>query len=136
WSGAGGDADMSELIGQITELRRRFPQLRRRQWSREGVDIRWLTPLGADMTPEDWNFPNGRFLCCVVGDSSDGGAPVYIVLNAAPQAIAFRLPAVTNFARWTLELHTGARDESSVTHIARAMLEAPARSVLVFSAAP
>ena len=100
WSGLGRDGeDMTALIGQVTQLRRQFPQLRGRSWlvgeRADGRhDVRWLTPEATEMTDQDWSFPNGRFLSYVLSADESSRPLVYLVLNAAPEAIEFTLPAV------------------------------------------
>ena len=54
----------------------------------------WLTPDATEMTEQDWSFPNGRFLSYVLSADESGRPPVFLVLNAAPEAIEFTLPAV------------------------------------------
>ena len=51
------------------------------------------------MTEEDWNFPEGRFLAYVLGPSGDGQQPIFIVLNAAPEEIAFNLPKLPEWKK-------------------------------------
>ena len=46
------------------------------------------------MTEQDWNFPEGRFLSYVLGPIEPGAPSLYIVLNAAPEAIEFTFPAL------------------------------------------
>ncbi len=58
------------------------------------------------MTEQDWNFPNGRFLSYVLSADESGRPPVFLVLNAAPEAIEFTLPAVPACKHWTKELDT------------------------------
>ena len=95
---------MTALVGQLTELRQQFPQLRPRHWV-EGrradgsYGVLWLTPKATEMTPEDWNFPEGRFLSYVLGPMEKGQPPLYIVLNAAPEEIEFVLPTVPGVGR-------------------------------------
>jgi isoamylase len=140
WSGLEHDgADMTALLALLNDLRRQFPQLRARRWV-EGkrpdgsYGVLWLTPKAAEMTQADWNFPEGRFLSYVLGPAERGQSPLYIVLNAAPQAIDFTLPSVPEARRWNALLNTAAtpdkRELASGTK-----LQAPARSVLVFSGA-
>src|SRR4030088_3291150 len=67
WSGIGRAEDHTALIAHLTELRRRFAQLRPRRGvegrRRDGsFGVLWLTPQAAEMTEQDWNFPEGRFL--------------------------------------------------------------------------
>jgi isoamylase len=140
WSGLEHDgADMTALVAQLSELRRRFPQLRPRRWV-EGrrpdgsFGVLWLTPKATEMTEPDWNFPEGRFLSYALGPLEPGRPPLYVVLNAAPEAIDFILPSVRDGRRWKALLNTAAvADKQELAGGTR--LQAPARSVLVFSGA-
>src|SRR5262249_27440677 len=100
WSRLGNDDDdLTALIGRLTQLRRRFPQLQGHDWldgrHPEGsYDVLWLTPDAAEMTEEDWRFPNGHFLSHVLAPTDRGQPPLFLVLNAATQTIDFTLPSV------------------------------------------
>jgi isoamylase len=138
WSGSGREGDdMTALVGQLTELRQQFPQLRPRHWV-EGrradgsYGVLWFTPKATEMTPEDWHFPEGRFLSYVLGPLEKGQPPLYIVLNAASEEIDFVLPMVPNVGHWTARLNTAASQDQQDS-APGATLQAPARSVLVFS---
>jgi glycogen operon protein len=140
WSGLEHEgADMTALVAQLTDLRRRFPQLRARRWV-EGrrpdgsFGVLWLTPKATEMTESDWNFPEGRFLSYALGPLSPGQAPLYIVFNAAPEAIEFTLPSVRDGRRWKALLNTAAAADKQEL-AAGTKSQAPARSVLVFSGA-
>jgi glycogen operon protein len=128
--------DMSGLIGQLTELRRQFPQLRLRRWV-EGrrpdgsFGVLWLTPKAAEMTEPDWNFPEGRFISYILGPADGNEAALYVVLNAADQAIMFMLPGF-GFGRWCVLLESVPRLRANQQIASKTMLEAPPRSVLVF----
>jgi len=93
WEGIGREGDdLIEFVGHMTEIRRRFPQLRTRHWldgrRADGTfGVLWLTPSAEEMREADWQFPQGRFLAYVLGPSEKGTAPIFIVLNAAPEAI-------------------------------------------------
>jgi glycogen operon protein len=137
WSGLGRDGvDLTDLVRRLIELRRRFPQLRAGSWFDGRQDdgsfgVLWLTPKAEEMTEEDWNFPDGRFLAYVLGGSDDG-APLYVALNAASEAIAVTLPAVEGWRGWREELTTVPHD-SAGRFDAGATHEVAARSVLVLS---
>ena len=141
WAGLDRDGDdMTAFIGQLTQLRKRFPQLQGRRWldgrrPDGSYDVLWLTPDATEMTDRDWNFPNGRFLSYVLGPDARGLPPLFLVLNAAPEAIAFTLPAVPECFHWTSVLDTAGAAKVSGTHLAGARLTVPGRSVLVFSGA-
>jgi glycogen operon protein len=137
WSGLGRDGvDLTDLVRRLIELRRRFPQLRAGSWFDGRQDdgsfgVLWLTPKAEEMTEEDWNFPAGRFLAYVLGGSDDG-APLYVALNAASEAIAVTLPAIEGWRGWREELTTVPHD-SAGRFDAGATHEVAARSVLVLS---
>jgi isoamylase len=139
WSGSSGD--LTPFIAQVTALRRRFPQLRARSWllgrrADGDHDVHWLTPEGTEMTPDDWNFPGRRFLSYLLGSSRDGDTPLFIVLNAAPETIAFRLPTLPQQFHWKLCLDTSVRGLEEMEFGAGSMAEAPPRSLIVFHAGP
>jgi glycogen operon protein len=139
---------MCELIGELTALRRRFPQLRPRRFvgGRQpdgSYGVLWMTPRATEMTEQDWNFPEGRFLAYALGGLEQIKAleqpkpPLYIVLNAAPQTIDFVFPTLPDCSRWTLELTTTAAAGRKGTVLdCGTKWPAPARSVMVFAGTP
>ncbi len=139
WSGLGRDGeDMTGLIAQLTDIRRRYPQLHPRHW----VDGRredgsfgalWLTPQGNEMTEQDWNFPEGRFLSYVLGPIEKEQAPLFIVLNAAPEPIEFTLPTIPDHNTWTMILNTAPGSNLGQHLPAASKSKAPGRSVLLYS---
>ncbi len=141
WGGLGrpGD-DLGDFIGRLAAIRREFAQLRSQDW----VDGRradgsygalWLTPEANEMTPEDWNFPDSRFLAYVLGPVENGAAPIFIVLNAAPDDIAFHLPRLPEYQTWRQLLNTAEDAQSSVDLPSGGEAHAPARAVLAFAGA-
>ena len=62
-----------------------------------------------------------------------GDGALYIVLNAASLAIDFVLPALSEYARWTLLLATAPKARPGHEFPASAKMQAPPRSVMVFS---
>ncbi|HET9816507.1 MAG TPA: glycogen debranching protein GlgX [Xanthobacteraceae bacterium] len=142
WSALGNaEDDMTSLLSELNGLRRRFSQLRARRWV-EGrrpdgsFGVLWLTPHATEMTEQDWNFPEGRFLSYVLGPVQQTDAPLYIVLNAAPQTIEFMLPALAEYSRWTPCLQTAREPRLGGELPAGSKAHAPPRSILVFSGSP
>ncbi len=139
WSGLGRDGeDMSALIGQLTQLRARFPQLRGDRWldgrrSDGTCDVLWLTPEAVEMTEQDWRFPNSRFLSYVLAPLERGQPPLFLVINAAPEAIDFTLPKVPECGAWSKVQDTSSAMPAGDIVAAGTRLSAPGRSVLVFS---
>jgi glycogen operon protein len=85
------------------------------------------------MTEEDWRFPNGRFLSYVLAPIERGQPPVFIVINAAPEAIAFTLPKVPECDAWRKVHDTSCATSAGDAIAASTRLSAPERSVLLFS---
>jgi glycogen operon protein len=141
WSGLGRDHDdLTAFIGRLAQLRQRFPQLRQRHWldgkSLDGRhDVLWLTPDASEMTEEDWNFPEGRFLAYVLAAPDQNGGPLFLVFNGALDGIDVALPDWKQVARWTCLLNT-ASDQllaEGATKAPGTIVTAPACSVLVFA---
>jgi isoamylase len=141
WSGLGRDGeDMTALIGQLTKLRQRYPQIQGHQWLKgrradETHDVVWLTPEAAEMTEEDWRFPNGHFLAYVLAPIGRGKTAVLVVINAAPDAIEFTLPDFPEGSTWTRVHDTTSETLGRRAIPAGTRFTAPERSVLVFSGA-
>jgi glycogen operon protein len=141
WSNLGKEGDdMTDFVGRLTRLRRRFPQLTPRHWvhgkKEDGsFGVLWLTPKAIEMTETDWNFPEGRFLAYLLGAAGDAPT-LYIALNAAPNAIELLLPQLPGTSSaWKLLLNT-ADDEPPVTFFkSGAAATAPPRSVIVMESA-
>jgi isoamylase len=138
WSALGRDGDdLTGLIAQLTDIRRRYPQLRPRHWvdgrrADGSFGVLWLTPQANEMTEQDWNFPAGRFLAYVLGPT-DGKPPLFIVLNSAPEAIEFMLPSIPEQNTWTVILNTAPGAPLGQNLPAGWKSQAPGRSVLVYS---
>jgi len=139
WDGLGREGDdLSDFVGHMTSLRTRFPQLRTRRWldgrrADGSYGVLWLTPSAEEMKEQDWNFPEGRFLSYVLGPVESGQAPIFIVLNAAPEAIAFKLPRMAEYKSWQRLLNTADSEQTAASFASGADLEAPPRSVLAFA---
>jgi glycogen operon protein len=139
WSSLGkDDEDMTGFVARLTTVRRRFPQIRTRQWvvgrrPDGSYDMLWLTPRATEMAKEDWEFPDGRFLAYVLAPAEPGGEPVCIVLNAAPEPINFTLPKLPEYSRWTLLLNSAAPAAEPEVHPAGSQAKAPPNAVMVFA---
>jgi glycogen operon protein len=140
WSRLGGGDDFTDFVHALSELRRRFPQLKPHAWLRGkrddgSYDIKWLTPAGAEMEEADWNFAEGRFLSYVLG-APNGGQPLFIVLNAAQQPVEFTLPEWPNVRQWAVAIDTGEDGDRVGSGAPGAKLSARRLTVLVFVGEP
>jgi glycogen operon protein len=139
WEGLGRDGDdLVDFIGHMAEIRRRFPQIRAHRWldgkRADGTyGVLWLTPAAEDMKDEDWKFPEGRFLAYVLGPAEHGQAPIFIVLNAAAEAITFKLPKMPEYKNWRQLLNTADVKQTVLDFASGSEATAPPRSVLAFS---
>ncbi|MDB5630779.1 MAG: glgX, partial [Tardiphaga sp.] len=133
------DDDLTDFIGHLAGLRQRFPQIRTKTWvdgrrADGSYGVLWLTPAADDMTGHDWNYPQGRFLSYVLGPDGSDAEPLFVVLNAAPEAIEFTLPKLPEYRNWTQVLNT--TDLPAVEAVASGTtFEAQPRSVLAFAGA-
>ena len=85
------------------------------------------------MTQQDWNFPEGRFLAYVLGPTQEGQPPLFTVLNAAPEEIAFRLPTLPEYKTWQQLFNSADARQTVVKLPAASDIKAPARTVLAFA---
>jgi glycogen operon protein len=141
WDNLGKEGDdLTEFVGHMTELRRRFGQIRCQRWldgrrADGSYGVLWLTPGAVEMTQTDWTFPDGRFLSYVLGPMEQGQAPIFIVLNAAPEEIGFKLPEMPEYRTWQRVLNTVETIQSTIELNSGAEAKAPPRSVLAFAGA-
>jgi glycogen operon protein len=138
WAGLNGEDDLTDFVGHMTALRRRFPQIRTHRWldgrrPDGSYGVLWLTPAAAEMKEPDWNFPEGRFLAYVLGPIDPGQPPIFIVLNAAPEAIAFKLPQIPQYKSWRQLLNTADVKQQVADFASGSETKAPPRSVLAFA---
>jgi len=141
WQGLdlAGD-NLVDFIGHLSELRRQFPQIRTHHWlDGRRVDgtygVLWLTPAAEEMTEADWKFPEGRFLAYVLGALQQGQAPIFIVLNAAPEEISFKLPKLPDYSSWRQVLNTAETEPSGAEFASGFETKAPPHAVLAFGGA-
>jgi isoamylase len=64
-----------------------------------------------------------------------GQPPIFIVLNAAPEEIAFKLPEMPEYKNWQQVLNTTEAVQSPAGFASGAETSAPPRSVLAFAGA-
>jgi glycogen operon protein len=138
WSRRDSEDDFTALIGELASMRQRFAQLKPHRWL-EGkradgsYDVKWLTPAGIEMTEDDWNFPEGRFLSYVLAPVTPRGEPLFITINAAREPIEFTLPEWPQVRQWANVLDTGENGDRTAGGMAGAKLTARQLTVLAFA---
>ncbi|MGB2646052.1 MAG: glycogen debranching enzyme GlgX, partial [Pseudolabrys sp.] len=99
-------------------------------------DVKWLTPMGAEMGEADWNFPDGRFLADILGAIVEGGEPLLIVLNGADEAVDITGPEWPPVARWRCIIDTANGQSNSAALEFGGHWSSQPRSVLAFAGEP
>jgi len=106
WNSDGGDPDLLVFVDNVIALRKRFAAFRRRNFlsgarvAGNGLkDVYWLAPEGREMTTEDWADGLRRAIGMQLGNDAPDGQRFLILLNAAPEAVDFKL-AETPAGSW------------------------------------
>ena len=69
----------------------------------------------------------------MLGPAEPGHAPIFIVLNAAPQEIRFELPKMPEYKNWQQVLNTTDITQRTADFASGTQAEAPPRAVLAFA---
>ena len=139
WSALGKEDDQTDFIGKLARLRQRYPQLASRRWlvgeRQDGSrDVTWLTPKATQMSDEDWTFPEARYLSYILSPEKTDGVPLFIVLNAAAEAVQYVMPEWPGRKHWDQVLSTAAQQENGGIE-AGSERHAEPRSVTVYAGA-
>ena len=141
WSALGTDDDFIAFIGELTRLRQRFPQIKQDRWldgqkADSSRDVMWLTPSASEMSEQDWNFPDGRFVSYILAAPQVDGVPLFIILNGAEEAVDIVFPDWSSIGGWQNVLDTSNGAPHSAALRPGTNWSAPARSVLAFAGQP
>jgi glycogen operon protein len=106
-----------EFVCRVIQLRRDNSALRRRRFLHgqriRGIgvkDLAWFSPLGTEMSEEDWNADSAHALGVRLVDEAEEGRDrpntVMLLFNAHHEPIEFKLPSIPAANRWELLLDT------------------------------
>ena len=150
WDGA--DGELLDFVRRLVRLRREHPVFHGRGWFRGRVgqhddvhDVAWFQPDGGSMEDEHWTedptaalgvFWNGA----AIPGAAEGEEPLvdrsyFLMLNATPEGVAFRLPEAAYGASWTEVFDTAGAawgTEDGQPLAAGAERELEARSLVLF----
>ena len=123
WNLSSEQKDLLEFTRYLIHFRRNSPVLKRRKFFQgrhirgsEIKDISWFSPVGREMTDDEWNFDFVR--CLGVRLSGDAiterdqrgylvaGETLLILFNADHQSLEFILPAHRKGAHWSMVVDT------------------------------
>ncbi len=141
-----------EFVKKLTELRQRYPILRRTRFltgeydEEFGVkDVTWIGANGQEMSAEEWSDTNTRcFGMLVDGRAQPTGikklgieATLLIVFNAHYDVVNFTLPVAAGSDTWSLLIDTNVTgDQSEAEFKTGASYAVTGRSVLLFQLVP
>jgi isoamylase len=112
WSAV--DDALLAFTTDLIALRRRHPVFRRRRFltAATAADLRWFTPSGSEMTPQEWADPYARSIAIFINGSTDpdvapDGAPLLdrdflILVNAWWEPLTFAIPGSLALHNWEI----------------------------------
>jgi isoamylase len=137
------DQELLQFTKDLIALRREHPVFRRRRYStgKAAADLRWFTPTGTEMAPENWTDPNARSVVLFIEGATDpdvaqnGAPPVdddfLFFINSWWEPLEFELPADMTARRWQIVCDTFDPTRSGVVE---GSVDVGARSILVMAA--
>jgi glycogen operon protein len=149
WNISDDGQALIEFVRKLTTLRHTLPVLRRGRFltgaydeDMDLVDVRWLSPVGVDITDDQWSDANmlcfglvidGR--CRATGirrPASD--ATLLLVFNAYHDMVEFRLPDIPGNDQWTCLIDTNAPVRTELPSFESGdVYQVTGRSLLLFS---
>ena len=98
WQDDNLDPEFLNFVQTLIALRKRYDAFRRRDFLTGAIvpanrlkDVYWLAPEGREMTTDDWAEGLRRTLGMQLGNDAPDRQRFLILLNAAPEAVAFNL---------------------------------------------
>jgi isoamylase len=116
WSSV--DQELLRFTKDVIALRRRHRVFRRRRYQtgKDAADLRWFTPLGTEMTAENWTDPGAKSVALFIDGATDPditaqGDPVVdddflIFVNAWWEPLKFQIPADVSARGWEVACDT------------------------------
>jgi len=141
WSAV--DEDLLRFTKELIALRRGHPVFRRRRYltGKAAADLRWFTPMGVEMTPENWSDPTARSVALFINGATDpdvstDGTPVadddfLILVNAWWEPLTFAVPVLLPARHWDVICDTF-EDAGKVT-VAQELTVGPRSTVIMQS---
>jgi isoamylase len=140
WNSIGErDAALLAFTRKLICLRQRLPLLRQtkflhgEQIAEDGTrNVVWLTPAGAEMTPDDWNNGLSKSIALMLRGAEE--PPLLLLTNSHAEEIAFELAAPKSIAGWRLLIDTarGLIEPDEPPATPGATIQLPARSLLLY----
>jgi isoamylase len=153
WEGQDEDQlALIEFTRQLLRTRAAQPLFRRGRFltgaynEELGVkDVAWLTPAGAEMTPEQWNDGNARSLGMLLDGRAQptgirrpgGDRTLLLLLNAHHEVVPFKVPRVPGGTAWRCLIDTNEPELDSPPPVAfDTQVQLAGRSLVLLELAP
>ncbi|CAB3796703.1 glycogen debranching protein GlgX [Pararobbsia alpina] len=150
WNGIDDDGRaLTDFVRKLTTLRHTLPVLSRNRFltgeyneKLEVTDVRWIDPVGAALSDEQWADPMMRCFGMVLdGRAQASGivkpasdATLLLVFNAHHDVVDFQLPDVPGSDQWTCLIDTNASIRDELPEFdAGNVYQVTGRSVLLFA---
>lgn len=139
---------LADFVRQLTDLRQRFPLLRRGRFldgrydQATGVrDIVWLAPDGSEAGEAQWTDAGARSIAALIdGRAQQTGVQrpgtdttLLILVNAWVEGVDFKLPEHSDCREWTVILSTAPELDSGVRVHSGQSFVCPPRALVVFA---
>jgi isoamylase len=140
---------LTEFVRKLTTLRHALPVLRRNRFltgeMREDIgvtDVKWLSPVGAVLTDEQWDDSAMRCFGLVIdGRAQASGirrpasdATLLLVINAYHDVVDFMLPEIPGSDQWSCMIDTNAPERDELPDFESGdVYQVTGRSLLLFS---
>ncbi|TCK43316.1 glycogen operon protein [Paraburkholderia sp. BL8N3] len=124
WEGIDDDGRaLTEFVRKLTTLRHTLPVLRRGRFltgeyheDLQVTDVKWLSPAGDELMPEQWDDPSMRCFGLVIDGRAQAtgirrpasDATLLVVVNAHHDVVDFTLPEVPGSDQWSCLIDTNA----------------------------
>jgi glycogen operon protein len=140
---------LTEFVRKLTTLRHTLPVLRRQRFltgayreDMDVADVKWLSPSGDTLTPEQWDDPGMRCFGLVIDGRAQAtgirkpasDATLLLVMNAYHDVVDFTLPDIPGPDQWSCLIDTNAPiREELPTFEAGEVYQVTGRSLLLFA---
>ncbi|WP_250472194.1 glycogen debranching protein GlgX [Caballeronia sp. GAFFF1] len=124
WEGIDDDGRaLTEFVRKLTTLRHTLPVLRRQRFltgevreDMDVADVKWLSPTGDALTPEQWGDPGMRCFGLVIDGRAQAtgirkpasDATLLLIVNAYHDVVDFTLPDIPGPDQWSCLIDTNA----------------------------
>ena len=142
-------SELHEFTRRLARLRRKLPLLHRGRYLHAGFDetgelseIRWISPAGVDLTPEQWQDTSMLCLGMILdGRARESNLPrpghdatLLWIVNAYQDAVEFTLPELPGGSHWACLIDTNRPSPDSLPVCqSREVFTVTGRSTLLFA---